>query len=233
MTQNNTDLQEVEDPKAKYYEPKPEGEKAFWKTHIVKKHLHPVADDAQFNGSNVAKDKTRKADKSDLPEEKMSSPEKKKREEVVKAMKDKTAEFKAKYGDRWKDVMYATATKQAMGEEALDEDSQAASSDSPSSGGGGPTAGSIDPTSHIQHGQPVPMAKGNSIKEMLEKIALQAAELHDSLGENPELQDWAKQKLGESRECLQSVYKHIKSGSKNNEGQKDPMAGHPDAGGKV
>ena len=35
-------------------------------------------------------------------------------------MKDKTADFKKRYGDRWKDVMYATATKQAMKEE-MDE----------------------------------------------------------------------------------------------------------------
>lgn len=35
-----------------------------------------------------------------------------KREEIVKAMKDKKAEFQKRYGDKWKSVMYATATKQ-------------------------------------------------------------------------------------------------------------------------
>lgn len=44
----------------------------------------------------------------------MTDAQKKKREEIVKSMKDKTADFKDRYGDRWKDVMYATATKQAM-----------------------------------------------------------------------------------------------------------------------
>lgn len=50
----------------------------------------------------------------------MSDVQMKKREEIVKGMKDKTADFKKRYGDRWKDVMYATATKQAMKEE-MDE----------------------------------------------------------------------------------------------------------------
>ena len=46
----------------------------------------------------------------------MSDVQMKKREEIVKSMKDKTADFKKRYGDRWKDVMYATATKQVMNE---------------------------------------------------------------------------------------------------------------------
>lgn len=49
-------------------------------------------------------------------EREMTAAEKKKREEIVLAMKDKTDDFKSKYGKRWKDVMYATATKQAMKE---------------------------------------------------------------------------------------------------------------------
>lgn len=47
----------------------------------------------------------------------MTDAQMKKREEIVKSMKDNTQEFKDKYGDRWKDVMYATATKQAMSED--------------------------------------------------------------------------------------------------------------------
>jgi hypothetical protein len=49
--------------------------------------------------------------------EEMSSAQMKKREKIVMSMKDKTPEFKAKYGKRWKEVMYATATKMAMREE--------------------------------------------------------------------------------------------------------------------
>jgi len=46
----------------------------------------------------------------------MTDAQMKKREEIVLSMKDKAPEFKKKYGDRWKDVMYATATKLAMKE---------------------------------------------------------------------------------------------------------------------
>ena len=63
-----------------------------------------------------------------MDEEKdMSDSQKAKREKIVKSMKGKTAEFKKKYGARWKNVMYATATKLAMQEDyvvdetALDE----------------------------------------------------------------------------------------------------------------
>jgi hypothetical protein len=51
-----------------------------------------------------------------IKEEKMTDTEMKKREDIVKAMKEKTSNFKAKYGDKAKEVMYATATKMAMKE---------------------------------------------------------------------------------------------------------------------
>jgi hypothetical protein len=53
----------------------------------------------------------------DLEERKMSEPEMKKKEEIVKGMKKGLSGFKERYGDRAKEVMYATATKQAMKEE--------------------------------------------------------------------------------------------------------------------
>lgn len=48
----------------------------------------------------------------------MTDAEMKKREEIVKSMKKKIQGFKDRYGDRAKAVMYATATKMAMKEEA-------------------------------------------------------------------------------------------------------------------
>jgi hypothetical protein len=51
---------------------------------------------------------------SQVSEAEMTDAQMKKREEIVKSMKDKMPEFKKKYGDRAKDVMYATATKLAM-----------------------------------------------------------------------------------------------------------------------
>jgi len=52
-----------------------------------------------------------------MQEKEMTDAQMKKREKIVMSMKDKTAEFKSKYGKNWKNVMYATATKQAMKEE--------------------------------------------------------------------------------------------------------------------
>jgi hypothetical protein len=40
----------------------------------------------------------------------------KKKEEIVKSMKKGMAGFKQRYGDRAKEVMYATATARAKGE---------------------------------------------------------------------------------------------------------------------
>ena len=56
-------------------------------------------------------------DKKDAAEAKeMTDAQMKRREEIVKGMKDKMADFKKRYGDRAKDVMYATATKMALKE---------------------------------------------------------------------------------------------------------------------
>jgi len=50
--------------------------------------------------------------------EEMTDTQKSERERIVKGMKKNIAGFKAKYGERAKDVMYATATKMAMKEES-------------------------------------------------------------------------------------------------------------------
>jgi hypothetical protein len=49
-----------------------------------------------------------------IEERMMTEPEKQKKEELVKSMKKGLAGFKERYGDRAKNVMYATATKNAM-----------------------------------------------------------------------------------------------------------------------
>lgn len=54
------------------------------------------------------------ADQKLTAEAKMTPAQEKKREEIVMSMKEKMPEFKKKYGDRARDVMYATATKLAM-----------------------------------------------------------------------------------------------------------------------
>jgi hypothetical protein len=50
----------------------------------------------------------------DIAEREMTDAEMKKREDIVKGMKKGMAGFKQRYGDRAKQVMYATATKSAM-----------------------------------------------------------------------------------------------------------------------
>ena len=50
-------------------------------------------------------------------EREMTDAEKKKREEIVLSLKKKKKDFQDRYGDDWENVMYATATKMAMGEE--------------------------------------------------------------------------------------------------------------------
>ena len=57
----------------------------------------------------------------ELEERSLSEPEMKKKEEIVKSMKKNLQGFKDRYGDRAKEVMYATATKQAMKEESESE----------------------------------------------------------------------------------------------------------------
>ena len=49
----------------------------------------------------------------DLEERSLTEPEAKKKEEIVKSMKKKMPGFKERYGERAKNVMYATATKMA------------------------------------------------------------------------------------------------------------------------
>lgn len=68
------------------------------------------------DGSSDVKEET------ELDERTMTDAEMSKREKIVKGMKKNVAGFKAKYGERAKSVMYATATKMAMKEESeLDE----------------------------------------------------------------------------------------------------------------
>jgi hypothetical protein len=59
----------------------------------------------------------RKVNEEQIDEREMTGAEKTKREKIVMALKKKMAGFKERYGERAKDVMYATATKQAMKEE--------------------------------------------------------------------------------------------------------------------
>ena len=97
-----------------------------------KKKVEAAHDDEEGQDTDTEKDKKKddkkvgKGKKDDIDteprmdnskmvsEKEMTDDQKKKREEIVKSMKKDMPSFKKKYGDRAKDVMYATATKMAM-----------------------------------------------------------------------------------------------------------------------
>jgi hypothetical protein len=54
-----------------------------------------------------------------MKEREMTSGQEDKKERIVKDLKKKVPYLKKKYGDKWKSVMYAIATKSAMGEAYL------------------------------------------------------------------------------------------------------------------
>jgi hypothetical protein len=60
-----------------------------------------------------AQKKITKEEIDQVEERSLTEPEMEKKEEIVKSMKKGLSGFKARYGDRAKEVMYATATKQA------------------------------------------------------------------------------------------------------------------------
>ena len=63
--------------------------------------------------TNVAKPAVQAVKNEQVEERTLTDVEMKKREEIVKSMKKGIQGFKSRYGDRAKEVMYATATKQA------------------------------------------------------------------------------------------------------------------------
>ena len=111
-------------------EPKGEDEKRFKAKHIIQKINHPAAEEGQFTGGKTAKkDKSKLSGHKDGEDEEvyeatMTPADTKQRENIVKGMKKSKADLQARYGDKWKSVMYATATKKAMEAVELDEISQ-------------------------------------------------------------------------------------------------------------
>ena len=92
--------------------------------HQAAKEMESVKEEKTFKDRLIEGMKQKENPEELLPdlEEEMSDSQKKKREEIVMSMKDKTSYFKKKYGAKWKNVMYATATKQAMGEQIIYDD---------------------------------------------------------------------------------------------------------------
>lgn len=98
---NEQFTKELEDAKAKSEGKKPNTEIAKGSVQAVKQ------EELDINAINGVQMST-------IEERMMTEPEKEKKEDIVKGMKKGMAGFKERYGSRANDVMYATATKQAM-----------------------------------------------------------------------------------------------------------------------
>lgn len=72
-------------------------------------------------GIGKAVDRLAKEEVEQVQEKEMTSTDMAQRERIVKSMKKGFSGFRKRYGDRAKSVMYATATKQAMKEDTLEE----------------------------------------------------------------------------------------------------------------
>ena len=108
---------EVEDAKAKDAGKKKNDEIATGAVQSVKnEETHTTVEVIDFDPINGVQrsEIDLSEDAEQVDERHMTEPEMKKREEIVKSMKKGIAGFKERYGDRAKEVMYATATKQAM-----------------------------------------------------------------------------------------------------------------------
>jgi len=95
---------ELEDAKAKAEGKKKQPDLTKGYIQAVKNEEIEVLDADKINGVQI----------DTIEEREMTEPEMKKREEIVKSMKKGMTGFKERYGERAKNVMYATATKQAM-----------------------------------------------------------------------------------------------------------------------
>jgi hypothetical protein len=95
---------ELEDAKAKAEGKKKQPDLTKGYIQAVKNEEIEVLDADKVNGVQIET----------IEEREMTEPEMKKREEIVKSMKKGMTGFKERYGERAKNVMYATATKQAM-----------------------------------------------------------------------------------------------------------------------
>ena len=76
--------------------------------------LKPAPWDKKKDTKNMSMKEKLQLQKEAILEREMTDAEMKKREDIVKGMKKDSEDMKKRYGAKWKDVMYATATKQAM-----------------------------------------------------------------------------------------------------------------------
>lgn len=150
-----------------------------------KQHQLDVDKDGKIEGEDLAKLRSMKKEEVNLPiEEEMTDAQIKKREEIIKSMKKNMAGFKNRYGDRAKNVMYATATKMAMKEDTeLDE--------------------AKEKTEYDYEGD---MARGQ-----LQSIVNNAQRVHDMLEDNDNLPEWVQSKITLAEDYISTVSNYMSS----------------------
>lgn len=140
-----------------------------------------------------------------IDEKEMTPAQKKKREDIVLAMKKDKENMKKRYGDRWEDVMYATATKQAMSEtkkvkpDFLDVDKDGNKTEPMKQAlkhkKKKVTEGVLDSTDD----------DGWMAKSQLYKLAKYAAELHKMINDSDDLEPWVQAKITAASEDISAV----------------------------
>jgi hypothetical protein len=142
--------------------------------------------------------------KKNVTEKEMTSAQKKKREEIVLSMKKNQDDLKKRYGNRWEEVMYATATKQAMGESVkpdfLDLDKDGNKKESMKKAALDKkkkkvNEGVLDSTDD----------DGWMAKSQLYKLAKYAAELHKMIDDSDNLEPWVQAKITAASEDIAAV----------------------------
>ena len=130
----------------------------------------------------------------EILEAKMTPSQKKKREEIILSMKKNKEDMKKRYGDRWEDVMYATATKQAIGEakkakpDFLDVDKDGNKKE--------PMKKALKDKKKINEGVlDSTDDDGWMAKSQLYQLAKYAAELHKMINDSDDLEPWVQAKI--------------------------------------
>jgi hypothetical protein len=138
-----------------------------------------------------------------LAERTMSATEMDKREEIVKGMKKKLGDFRKRYGEKAKSVMYAAATKQAMKENLAM-----------------PLVGSSD----SEHG---PEEVTDMVKTELRALANKAMHLVMQMPEGMHIEPWVQSKIARAKEIVSSVHDYMIYGDHEKE-QADIATTFPD-----
>lgn len=111
-TKVNEDVEQIEEAHSVLYKMKKDAKKISVAHYPSKEDAQKFLDDIKTKGGNgIVRAKI--SEEIELDERHLTADEKAEMEKNVKGMKKNLSSFKDRYGDRAKEVMYATATKQA------------------------------------------------------------------------------------------------------------------------